>query len=209
VSPISRYLAPALAIACLSVLPLAAEQHADRATEPKPDFESLDAKRLSEDKASYHYTELKDEMREGYARSELAAASSYQDWRRYNEAPYLSQMHGSRYVNNYANEAARGYGQGEDAPAMPPGAVIAKDSFAFTNDGRVYPDSLFLMEKLEAGANPATADWRYVMVSPEGAVIGDSTGANPRRVDFCHGCHRAMDENDYLFHVPDDYSTMR
>ena len=139
----------------------------------------------------------------GYSDSEIPAAVSYRDWRRFNRAPYHSATHGGRFVNNYANAiGAERYGRLRADEAMPPGAMLAKDSFSVTKDGDVFAGSLFLMEKLAPGGAPDLADWRYVMITPAGGIYGDTTGRNSAKVTFCHDCHKLAADNDHLYYVP-------
>ena len=75
------------------------------------------------------YQRVLDEMVAGYSLSRDEDAEAYRSWRRYNKTPYRSATHGQRFVNNYANMAAKAYGKYEEAGQMPAGAVMAKDSF--------------------------------------------------------------------------------
>ena len=147
------------------------------------------------------YQSIADELSRGYAASKDKAAMGYRKWRLFNTAPYRSSTHGNRFVNNYANEKS----YGKPGAVMPAGTVIAKDSFTVTADSAIFGGALFLMEKLKAGASPGTGDWRYAMIMPDGSVFGDSTGANPNQVNFCHGCHKAKAGDDYLFFLPNAY----
>lgn len=158
-------------------------------------------------KAQAIYQAVQKDMAEGYAPSKDAIAISYPKWRRFNIAPYLSATHGNRYANNFANALAvkGGYGHLKPGETMPPGAAVVKDSFTFTKEGEVYPGAVFYMEKLTPGRSPATGDWRFVQILPDGSFIGDTTGDSPEDVAFCFACHQAMAEVDYLFFVPEDY----
>ena len=145
---------------------------------------------------------LKD-MTMGYGMAEDGWAKSYSRWRRYNKTPYRSATHGERFVNNYANGIAKRYGRFEQAGALPVGSVLAKDSFAVTDQQEVFIGPLFLMEKMPAGFNPASRDWRYSMIMPDGSLFGRTNGLDSARVVFCITCHRAAgDENDHLFFIP-------
>jgi phosphoserine aminotransferase len=62
------------------------------------------------------------------------------------------------------------------------------------------------MEKMPAGFNPASRDWRYTMIMPDGSLFGMTKGESSERVTFCITCHQtAGDNSDHLFFVPDDY----
>lgn len=152
------------------------------------------------------YRSLAAKMAAGYRQAGFGDLDDYQGWRRYNTAPYLSSTHGNRYLNNYANDLAAGagyerVGEGEGV-AMPPGAIIAKDSFSVTDDDRIFPAPLFVMEKLGSGASPRTGDWRYLTILPDGTVFADSAGPSRGQAMFCHDCHSAAAETDFLYFVP-------
>lgn len=177
------------------------------AAEPEEHFSIEKAAELDKIQAQKAYTGLLDLMTRAYVASADPSASRYLSWTRVNDAPYRSATHGNRYVNNYANAAATGAGYGRAGAAMPPGAVIAKDSFTATATGRRYPGALFIMEKLRSEESPETADWRYVMIMPDGSTFGDSR-TNGARMAFCHACHAARAGDDYLFFVPAEYAAL-
>ena len=160
---------------------------------------------LSAAEALAIYSNIADPMAQGYAASRELAAQKFRGWRQYNSAPYRSATHGNRYVNNYANGKASRYGRLKPGEQMPPGALLAKDSFTVSANGDVYGGPLFLMEKLGKGVSPQSGDWRYVMIMPDGSYFGDSTGDGAERVGFCNGCHRTVADDDYLFFIPAKY----
>jgi len=173
--------------------------------EPRRHFRLRYPAELTPDEAAARYEIIRGALRRGYARSELPAASSYQRWRRYNRAPYLSSSHGNHYLNNYANDAARAYGKFEEAGVLPVGSVIAKDSFAVTQTGGILLGPLFIMKKMPAGFNYASGDWQYALVQPDGTLLGETNGRGSERVEYCIGCHLAVEDQDHLYFVPRDY----
>jgi len=172
---------------------------------PKRHFKIEKPGRLNQAEALSVYENVREQMAKGYGSSGDAAAKAFTGWRRFNTAPYVSATHGNRYVNNYGNAKAKGYHRLKKGEKMPAGSILAKDSFAVTQDNGLYAGALFVMEKLEAGTSPATGDWRYQMIMPDGSFLGDSQGAGADKVDFCHGCHKAVKNKDYLFYIPKDY----
>ncbi len=177
---------------------------ADDPLRPQRHFKVERPAQLTPAEALTIYENIAADMGRGYAASADPAAERYRTWRRYNTAPYNSATHGNRYVNNYANEvAAEPYARLEDGVSMPEGSILAKDSFTVTADTAVYAGALFMMEKLAKGTSPETADWRYYMIMPDGSFFGDSRGDNAQAVNFCHDCHEAVEDTDYLFHVPE------
>ncbi|MEQ8357736.1 MAG: cytochrome P460 family protein [Kiloniellaceae bacterium] len=157
---------------------------------------------LSASQAEAVYDDLRGALAERYAQSGDGNARSYQTWTRHSAAPYRSMTHGRRFVNNYANDAARDYGDGDLAGPLPPGAVIAKDSFVVTTDGEISPGPLFVMQKMAPGFNYVTGDWRYSMITADGEFAGETLGAGAERVEFCIACHLARESDDFLFFVP-------
>ncbi len=158
-------------------------------------------------KAEEIYQKIKGAMADGYAPARDPVADNYPRWTRFNIAPYLSDTHGNRYANNFANATAvnAGYGRMKPGDLMPPGAVVVKDTFTVTKEGEVFPAAVFYMEKLAPGRSPDTADWRFVQLLPDGSYIGDTTGDSPEDVTFCFTCHKTQADLDYLFFMPESY----
>lgn len=156
---------------------------------------------MTPEKAEAAYARIADDLAALYALSKDKSAARFRKWRRFNSAPYLSATHGNRYINNYANGIAERAGYGEGKP-MPPGAVLAKDSFTVTSDGEVFGAALFLMQKLPPDISPQTADWRYWMILPDGSMFGDTEDDSAGEVAFCHTCHKSVARKDLLFFVP-------
>ena len=150
-------------------------------------------------------------MTAGYAEAGLMSeagedvSGAYSTWVFLNTRPYRSATHGNRFVNNFANQTgAAEYGTFEDGGAMPEGAVLAKDSFVVTAKGQVTTGPLFAMEKMAAGFNEASGDWRYTLVMPDGTIAGTTNGAGSDQVGFCIDCHLAA-ERDSMFFMPDEF----
>lgn len=161
---------------------------------------------LSGEEAEVTYGRVAGDMADAYGISRDSSAETYQRWRRFNQAPYTSATHGSRYVNNYGNGLARGYSLPDMVLPMPEGAILAKDSFAVTSGGDVFLGPLFLMEKMAPGFAPEARDWRYSMIMPDGSFFGITGGENAHKVQFCITCHEtAGDENDHLFFIPEAF----
>jgi hypothetical protein len=163
-------------------------------------FRVPDPANVNAEEAETVYRSLSGEMVERYTLSGIAVAANYTRWTRYNTAPYRSVTHGRTYLNNYANTIAHAYGGYETAGTLPVGSVLAKDSFSIGRDGEVLPGPLFLMEKMEAGFNPASGDWRYTQILPDGSILGTTNGDNTDNVSYCVPCHAAAGAGrDHLF----------
>lgn len=162
--------------------------------------------KLSKEEAITAYNCAKKAMQDGYAKSGDKTAKSYGTWTNYSAQPYPSATHGQRFVNNYANGIAKNYGRFEQSGKMPVGSILAKDSFTIGAKGQVAAGPLFLMEKMSAGFNKASGDWRYTMVMPTGAVAGTTKGKGSKAVEFCIACHAAVAEaQDHMFFLPEEF----
>ena len=160
---------------------------------------------LTDDEARDAYACVQAAMTEGYAKSGHRWAMAYPSWKNYAARPYVSDTHGARFVNNYANErGAANYGLFEDAGPAPEGTVLAKDSFT-VKGGRVAAGPLFLMEKMAAGFDADTRDWRYTLILPSGKVVGSTGGAGTGKVAFCAECHLSVEEQDSRFFLDEAY----
>ena len=150
------------------------------------------------------YDCLVPKMLASYAKSGHPTAKIYMTWRRYSISPYQSATHGARYVQNYANETGRSYGNFEDAGQMPIGATLAKDSFAAAGNGKVGVGPLFLMEKMPSGFNEQSGNWKYTMIMADGSLFGETNGKNSAGMQFCIDCHAAAADFDHLFFLPEE-----
>lgn len=155
--------------------------------------------------AEHIYRDLIYSLGKEYAKSGDPIAAAYQKWRRANTAPYHSYSHGRRLLNNYVNAVGEDYLKFEQAGTMPVGTVVAKDSFAVDEAGKVLPGPLFLMEKMAPGFNYVSGDWRFSMIRPDGTLVGRTKEENAAAVDYCVRCHLAAQKNDYLFFIPGAY----
>ena len=161
---------------------------------------------LSDAEAVAAYDCVLNELKAAYAKSGNDIAVSYANWSRYSKQSYQSGTHGGRYVQNYANAKARAYGAYEKSGPMPSGAVLAKDSFAVKPNGRISVGPLFLMEKMNAGFNVDSGNWRYTMIMPNGSVFGTTGGVGGAKMRFCAECHLSLaPDSDSMLFMPEAY----
>ncbi len=97
------------------------------------------------------------------------------------------------------------YGQYENAGKLAVGSIIAKDSVAITANGDANPGPLFVMEKMQAGFNHVSGDWRYAMIMPDGSLFGTTNETGSAKVDFYVPCHLAVEHQDRLHFLPNKY----
>jgi len=160
---------------------------------------------LTDAEAKLAYNCIIKEMQAGYAKSDTKVASQYVSWKSYATRSYQSATHGGRFVQNFANAKAKNYGKFEDAGKMRHGAMLAKNSFAAMPDGKLAAGPLFLMEKMKAGWNKESGDWKYTMVIANGSTFGVTKGTNAAGMQFCIECHASAEDEDYMLFVPDEY----
>ncbi len=162
---------------------------------------------ITSEEAEAVYACLRGDMAAAYTKAGLAKVRDYQTWTNVAAVPYQSATHGERYVNNYINGVgAPRYTLFEEVGAMPAGSVLAKDSFVVNQKGTTAIGPLFIMEKMPAGFDAGTHDWRYTMVIPNGSVFGTTGGAGSASVQFCAECHAAVAEGaDSLFFLPEEF----
>ena len=150
------------------------------------------------------YKCLQGEMKAAYSKSGNLWANWYAHWKKFSNQPYISATHGGRFVHNYASKKASGqYAKFEKVGKMTRGGILAKDSFTVTPRGKVSVGPLFLMEKMKAGFNKASGDWRYTLIMPNGQTVGTTDGKGSKNVKFCIDCHAAVADNqDAMFFLP-------
>ena len=181
------------------------QQDASTLAKPRTHFKVERPADMFPNTAETVYQNIRAEMAAGYALAYMPDLRNYLSWRRFNKAPYRSATHGARYVNNYASKIGEAYGGFEQAGVLPQRSILVKDSFTATVDGAIYPGPMFVMEKMEAGFNPESGDWRYTMIMPDGSLFGETGGVNSRNVDFCIGCHAMRQQYDHLFFLPEEF----
>jgi len=195
----------ALTLALALTFGIVSTAHSQDAAQPKRHFKIQKPAQLDAAEALTIYDNVADRMAKGYSLSGDATAKTYRTWQLHNTAPYQSATHGNRYVNNYVNPMGKAYGRLKKGERLPAGSIIAKDSLTVTSKRDVFAGALFIMERLPTGQSPKTGDWRYKMIMPDGSLFGDTRGEGADKVAFCHDCHVAAADDDYLFFMPQGY----
>jgi len=178
---------------------MASNEPKQNGSAPRRHFRLRNPADLSNGEADTIYKKIQGKIARNYASSGVEAARGYQKWKLYNTAPFRSATHGRRFVNHYANPIASAYGKYEVAGKLPVGSIIAKDSYAVTDDNKTLPGPLFLMEKMPEGFNYVSGDWRYTMIMPDGSLFGTTNAVGSDKVKFCIACHLAVEKQDHLY----------
>ncbi len=125
------------------------------------------------------------------------------DWKRFSSQFYASE-HG-RYLEVAGNAAAESYLKYEDGPPLPVGAVITKRSYRVLQSGAVVVDPQFAMERMPKGYDERIGDWKFTLIAPDGAIVGESRARDGEKVEFCVECHKSAWRQDFLFFIPPPY----
>lgn len=112
--------------------------------------------------------------------------ADYRNWTAANTLPANPGFHGGRFLLTWVNAVgAEEYLKYKDEDVnIPAGTVIAKESFAVSEKGKVEKGPLFIMEKVAAGVSPETDDWYYMMVGPNGVPQAVPV------IPACSECHQ-------------------
>ncbi|MCA8882546.1 MAG: cytochrome P460 family protein [Rhodobacteraceae bacterium] len=171
--------AAVLAVMGSAVAAIGAETcHADR---PGYDLTAREAQAV--------YDCIADSLQAGYESGDTRwipadYVAGYRAWTKASTHPAAPGFHTNRFLLTWVNDVgAEVYLQYAEDPVIPPGTVIAKESFSVDDDGAVRPGPLFLMEKTAAGQAPETGDWYYMAISAAGAPMAVNVRA------ACHECH--------------------
>ena len=145
-------------------------------------------------------------MAKAYKSNGHWSARKWSKWTNFAKKAYRSDTYGGRFVQNYANKiGAKAYGGYDKTKKMPIGSTLAKPSFTVGKNGQASLGPLFIMEKMTAGWNKGTNDWRYAMIMPGGKLFGMTRGKNSKALQFCQDCHAGAEDNDLMFFLPEEY----
>lgn len=133
-----------------------------------------------------------------YKKSGHRLAETYGGWSRLDSGPFLSKIHGNRYVTVFANDRALTTSSAAPDAAIVSGVAMATPTFSLSEDGTLEPGPLFLLEKMPKGFNTKAGNWRYTIIGPEGDVIGVTKGQHDEEVNFCRECDRKSADAIYL-----------
>ncbi len=129
----------------------------------------------------------------------LEVGADYASYVRVTDAPFLSAVHGNRWVHVYVNQiGAKPYVQGGEIPI---GTKIVKVSW---QDDHGKPSAvagpIYVMEKRAAGYAPDHDDWYYAIhwAQPTGRFKAGGPiywrGHSPRAA-YCWDCHDGYDRS--------------
>jgi hypothetical protein len=130
----------------------------------------------------------------------LEVGADYATYRKVTDAPYLSLVHGNRWVHVYVNElGADAYLDGSE---MPVGSIVVKTSVEGDEHGQptLVPGPLYVMEKRAPGFAPDHGDWFFAIhwadpTPPMRKSLGGPIywRTPSPRADYCSDCHDGYD----------------
>ena len=133
-------------------------------------------------------------LKEGYAGKGNDWAKAYPNWKGASSAPAAPGVHSGQYLMTFVNDV--GFDQyiqyNSDNTEMPVGTIIAKEAFTIKKNKKIKKGPLLFMEKVGLDQAPNTGGWRYSGLKPNGKKL------KVKEEGFCHACHQAYPQNDFL-----------
>jgi hypothetical protein len=106
--------------------------------------------------------------------------------------PVGNDPHHNKFLTVYVNEIGRRSMMEERLPRFPQGSIILKEKLPAKDS--TSPELLTVMLKREAGFNPDTGDWEYLVFDGAGKQV-QARG----RLENCQGCHTMMAHTDFVY----------
>ena len=148
---------------------------------------------------------------------DLESLAKYKQWTLVNPTPQLMEPlpaiscvrnppgreqgspHLHKYVSVFVNSIGRKAMMTQLLPKFPVGSMIVKEKLPSANADK--PELLTAMIKREAGYNPESGDWEYLVLDGPASEIQERG-----KLTRCAGCHAAYERNDYVTrtYLPDN-----
>lgn len=147
---------------------------------------------LTVEEALAVYECLQPKLRDGYSSGKNQWAKDYVNWGAASTAPAAPGVHSGQYLMTFVNEVGLDTYTKFDGSELPIGTVIAKEAFTIKKNKKTKKGPLLFMEKVGLDAAPKTGGWRYSGVKPNGKKL------KVKEEGFCHACHQAYPQNDFV-----------
>jgi hypothetical protein len=138
----------------------------------------------------------------------LAKIADYKKWTRVNPTPELMDRaaaaacaavvpavdrgpHRNKYVTVFVNAEGSPAMLEQVNPHFPVGSIVVKEKLNSPTEGT--PELLTAMVKREAGFNPASGDWEYLVLDGNASTI-----TQRGKLASCNSCHTAYKDQDYI-----------
>lgn len=131
----------------------------------------------------------------------LDVGADFASYTRVTKRPFLSLVHGNRWVHVYVNQVGvEAYLQ--QGATIPVGTTIVKASWLDDGHGRPSstPGPIYVMQKRAVGYAPEQADWYYAIHWAKPVGKFEAMGpfywrGKSARAEFCYDCHDAYDRS--------------
>ncbi len=122
----------------------------------------------------------------------ITVTQDYRQWPMFpgKEALYQGQHPHGAYLTTYVSPAVLAALQSKSGK-LPDGAIIVKENFSPEKELA----AVTVMYR-RTGYNPEEGDWFWLKFAPDKTVLAEG------RVDGCINCHRAVQNNDWVFTGP-------
>jgi hypothetical protein len=139
---------------------------------------------------------------------DLTALAEYRQWTLVNPTPLLmepvsaascvavsgrheSSSHGPKYISVFVNLAGREAMMNGQPPKFPVGSMIVKEKLGSPDSKN--PEVLTAMIKREAGYNPESGDWEFLVLDGAASKITERG-----KLTHCSGCHKPYESSDFV-----------
>jgi hypothetical protein len=99
--------------------------------------------------------------------------------------------HETKYVSVYVNPKGASAMMTKDQPRFPEGSIIVKEKLGFILSKK--PELLTVMVKREAGYNPESRDWEYLVLDGPASKIIERG-----KLSKCNECHEKYVDTDFV-----------
>jgi hypothetical protein len=100
--------------------------------------------------------------------------------------------HANKFITVYVNDKGKTALLKTANPQFPQGTIIVKEKLA--NESATAPELLTVMLKREAGFNPPSNDWEFMVVNGDGKTVIERG-----KLMNCITCHTAKRQQDFVF----------
>jgi hypothetical protein len=139
---------------------------------------------------------------------DLLSLAKYRQWNLVNPTPQLMQPqaaedcaiifgrdksspHLNKYISVYVNPVGREAMMGKRDSKFPAGSMIVKEKLGKPDSKK--PEMLTAMIKREAGYNPETGDWEFLVLDGQAIAILERG-----KLERCSGCHKSYTYSDFV-----------
>jgi hypothetical protein len=134
--------------------------------------------------------------------TQIADFDGYREWLKINPESVTGDVFGvlgpahagsEGFRDIYVNKMASSTITGGTSVPFDVGSIIVKETYAPEPGEKGPLAALTIMVKRGGGYYPESADWEYIMLSPDMEVAAQG------RLDSCAGCHMSAEDRDYIF----------